>query len=445
MEYLKIADKYNFPVPRYTSYPTALQFKPSNIDDNNHALFLQKLDKTTPISIYLHIPFCEQLCWYCGCHTKITQREDLIERYVSTMCKELELVAQTTGMKLSVNHLHFGGGTPNILSVPLFEKLLSSIHDNFNVTDNAEIAAELDPRTLTTEMITCLADNKFNRLSFGVQDFDEDVQNAIHRVQPYNLVAKVVAQVREAGITGINFDLIYGLPKQTIKTMAETINKASTLLPDRLSVFGYAHVPWMKSHQRMIAKNPLPTPQERLEIFLYICGTLQNMDYQMIGIDHFAKTDDSLSIAYRNQELHRNFQGYTTDKAQNLIGIGASSISKFENGYIQNIVDIAEYQKSIKNNALPTGKYLELTTEDKRRADIIEQIMCYYKADIPTDIFKTIEAELKPYQDDNIINIDKNSRIEIINKKYAPIFARIVASCFDQYLKRSETRHAKAV
>lgn len=443
MEVRDIITKYNFPVPRYTSYPTAPNFKVAS-SDVIYTDFLREDKFLSPISLYIHIPFCPEMCWYCGCNTQITKREDLIEKYIYALCQEMDLLSNRLGRKLTVNHIHFGGGTPNSISVNEFDKVMQKIHSIFNILPDAEIAAELDPRTLSDEMIDCLARQGINRVSLGVQDFDLEVQKAIHRVQPYELVAEKLDKIRNAGIEAVNFDLIYGLPCQNLIKMHDTIQKVEKLQPNRLSVFAYAHVPWMKSHQKMIAKNPVPSPASRLELMLFINSELKNIGYQMIGIDHFAKPNDKMTIAYKEKKLHRNFQGYTTDTAQNLIGLGASSISKLDRGYFQNETKISAYQDFIKDVRLPIKKELILTEEDKRRARIIEQIMCYFEADIPDDIFLSIKDKLTPLKEDGIIILE-DRRVSLQDLKYSPVFARILASYFDKYFKIAENRHAKAV
>ena len=434
----------NKSVPRYTSYPTAVQFT-DKIQPKDYQQALSKMPAEKPISLYVHIPFCPQLCWYCGCHTQITKRQDLINRYVDALCSEVKLVANYMPSKLQVNHVHFGGGTPNALSVQQMTVLMKTIRRYFDVTKDAEIAIELDPRTLNLDMIACLKTEGFNRVSLGVQDFDPEVQQAINRIQPYDQVAMIVKRIREVGIEDISFDLIYGLPKQNTEKMARTLDQVAHLSPKRVSVFGYAHVPWMKSHQKMIKKSPLPSSQTRLDLSFQISNALNIQGYENIGIDHFAKPDDEMAVAYRDKRLHRNFQGYTTDNAKNLIGLGASSIGKIGNIYIQNTTDISLYQKSLKQGDLGIARGVKLSVEDARRADIIQEIMCYFCADIPEDILMNSMDQLSFYIKEGIISLDKSGRLNINDEKYAPLYARLIAACFDQYLPSSEGRHAKAV
>ncbi len=434
----------NKSVPRYTSYPTAVQFT-DKVTERDYIEGLYNLEYQEPISLYVHIPFCQQMCWYCACHTQITKRQDLICKYVRAIVQEIQLVAERAGPGIVVNHLHFGGGTPNALSPDQMQQLMRVIRGSFTLAKDAEMAIELDPRTLTDEMLDCLKDEGFNRISLGIQDFDPEVQEAIHRVQPYDDVAEVLQKMRDRGFDDISFDLIYGLPKQNTQKMQETLERVKTLSPSRVSVFGYAHVPWMKSHQKMIKKSPLPAMNERRDMCMQISDYLKEAGYQQIGIDHFAKADDDMAVAYRNKDLHRNFQGYTTDKAKNLIGIGASSIGRINNIYVQNTTDIAEYQRAVQDGRLPIHRGVALTEEDVRRASIIQDVMCYFAADVPQDILDDVKDALGFYIQEGIVSVDDAGHLEVLQGDQAAIYARLVAACFDQYLKDNNTRHAKAV
>src|SRR6478735_2794399 len=324
-------------LPRYTSYPTAPHFT-GEIGAESYGDWLRALRPGTKASLYLHVPFCRSMCWYCGCHTTVALRDQPIVDYLAVLRREIETVASQLQAPLHIHHIHFGGGTPTIVTPEDFLGLMALLRKHFAIQPQAEIAVEIDPRRLTAAMMETLGIAGVNRASLGVQSFDPPVQKAINRIQSVEQTAAVVAGLRASGISGVNFDLIYGLPKQTVRSCIETVERCVELRPERFSVFGYAHVPEFKKHQRRIDEKDLPDGLERREQAEAIAQALVAAGYIRIGLDHFALQDDTMGQARAERALRRNFQGYTTDGAETLIGFGASAIGRLENGYVQNEV-----------------------------------------------------------------------------------------------------------
>ena len=340
-------------LPRYTSYPTAPHFSPV-IGADTYARWLAELPASASASLYLHVPFCREMCWYCGCHTQIVRRDELIAAYQRTLRSEIAQVAETIGRRIKVEHIHFGGGTPTIMAPEAFAELMAAMRQAFFVLPSAEIAVEIDPRTLTADMVEAMRLSGVNRASLGVQSFDPIVQRAINRVQSFEQTADVVDMLRRAGIAGINFDLIYGLPHQTVASCLDTVRRSLSLAPDRFSVFGYAHVPDFKKHQRMISRGALPDGLARHDQACAIANALKEAGYVQIGLDHFARPGDSMVVAFEERTLRRNFQGYTTDQGEVLLGFGASAIGHLPQGYVQNEVQIGAYAQSVSAGRLAT-------------------------------------------------------------------------------------------
>jgi oxygen-independent coproporphyrinogen-3 oxidase len=440
------------PVPRYTSYPTAPHFKAAGGEDI-YLRALAKLPLHSRISLYLHIPYCPKLCWYCGCNTKITQKYDPVENYVHLMLREINMLASVLDSSHTVSHIHFGGGSPGMLRPKDFSRIMSHLRQAFNIRPSAEIAIELDPREISEARVATYAKQGVNRVSLGVQDFDHRVLKSVNRVQPFHLSYNAVELMRSYGIDKINFDLLYGLPAQSLNTMEETIEKALSLAPDRVSLFGYAHVPWMKKHMRLIDEESLPRSALRFDLFDLGSQLLQDAGYRAIGIDHFARPEDPLSRAALAGTLKRNFQGYTTDTADAMIGIGASSIGLVGDHYFQNAPDMPAYRKVVSSSKLPVYKACALSTEDRLRKDVIERLMCDLKADLDlicnrhgfeSGFFDPEFTRLFSYQKMGFIKIE-NGIISINNDARAMV--RIICSVFDSYIKEQpETRrHAHAV
>jgi len=437
-------------VPRYTSYPTAPHFSPA-IDARIYGQWLKELDPKTPLSIYVHVPFCQKMCWYCGCHTKITAKYDPIASYVSAMKAEIRLLVSTLSGKFTISHIHWGGGTPTILSPADFTSLMQMFEDFFYFTNGAEKAIEIDPRTLDAQMIKTLAATGINRASLGVQDFSPAVQDAINRVQPFEITKAVTEDLRDAGITNINFDLMYGLPLQSEADVRHTVDLAHNLRPDRIALFGYAHVPWMKSHMKMIRDQDLPDGPARLAQATTAADRLGQLGYQKIGLDHFATEKDDLTVVHEEGTLNRNFQGYTTDNAETLIGIGASSIGSLPKGYVQNMVPMHAYEEAVHKGEFAVTKGIELDLNDKIRRHIIERLMCDLEVDlnsvsglfqIPVSEFQEELSELSAFENEGLVEIEFN-RLTVTDK--GRLFVRTICSVFDQYLNQGLARHSKAV
>lgn len=437
-------------VPRYTSYPTAPHFRrPFAADEYRD--WLSRLDPAEPISIYLHVPFCRRMCWYCGCNMKLAARYGPLETYVADLRAEIALIAGLLPARMRISHLHWGGGTPTALSPEDLGILMSDLRDKFDFDADAELAIESDPRTLTPAMTETIGRLGFTRASFGVQEFDPRVQTAINRVQPPEMVAECVAGLRAAGVAGINFDLIYGLPYQTTETLLATIEACGPMRPDRIALFGYAHVPWMAKNQRMIPEEALPDAAARADQVDRAAQALAQAGYETIGLDHFALPDDSLSQAARAGRLRRNFQGYTTDAAQCLLGLGATSIGRTPHGYVQNIAETGAWAHAVRQGRLPVAKGLSLSNDDRLRAEVIERIMCDGAVD-PVDIGAK-HGMGSDWCEDELARLQVLARDGLVSRRGTTIsltteglkLRRVVASVFDAYLGASEARHSVAV
>ncbi|MEM1200395.1 MAG: oxygen-independent coproporphyrinogen III oxidase [Pseudomonadota bacterium] len=437
-------------VPRYTSYPTAPHFSDA-VDGVEYARWLGDLNAAKPVSLYLHVPFCRQLCWYCGCNMKLATRQEPIAQYLDTLLEEIDLLARHLPARMQISHLHWGGGTPTALSPNQLERAMDAVSAHFEITGDAELAIESDPRTLTHEMIARIGQLGFTRASFGVQEFDPKVQAAINRVQPPEMVRASVQGLREAGVGGINFDLIYGLPHQTTETLLNTISLCADMRPDRIALFGYAHVPWMAKKQRLIDEAALPGASERLEQAQAASAALLEAGYTAIGLDHFALPSDPLTRAFTEGTLRRNFQGYTTDKADALLGVGATSIGRTPSGYVQNTTETGAWSRAVKAGSLPIARGVGLTREDRLNGHIIEQLMCFGRVDlahaadrfgVPPGAFSALSEDLEDLQADGVILFEDND--VCMTDAGAPL-VRIVASVFDAYLPKNTARHAVAI
>jgi oxygen-independent coproporphyrinogen-3 oxidase len=437
-------------LPRYTSYPTAPHFSGA-IGPDTYAEWLKAIPRHASTSLYLHVPFCRSMCWYCGCHTSVARRDEPIAAYAAALRCEIDLVTRQIERRIQVNHIHFGGGTPTIMAPETFTDLIGSIRHAFFVLPSAEVAIEIDPRTLTDQMIGALAYGGVNRASLGVQSFDPVVQRAINRVQSFDEAAAATKGLRRAGITGINFDLIYGLPHQTIASCLDTVRRCVELRPDRFSVFGYAHVPTFKKHQRKIEDAWLPDSLERHDQSYAIANALQEAGYVQIGLDHFALPDDEMATALRDGKLHRNFQGYTTDASDILLGFGASAIGHLPQGYVQNEVHTRAYTEAIAGGRLATVKGYTLTDDDRLRAEIIERIMCDFGVDLdqvcarhgsaPEEMLQS-SPRLQHLISDGIVEIDGASLALADDSRF---LVRSVAAAFDAHLDGSQQLHSRAV
>jgi len=437
--------KYSKPGPRYTSYPTAPEFH-EGFGAKEYVDILEKHDKKRPISLYFHLPFCRSACYFCGCNVVYTSKEDKKERYIDYLEKELAILSQHLDTSREVIQLHFGGGTPTFFSTEQLKRIIGLIHTYFkNFSADAEISCEIDPRFLTKEQLDVLTCNGFNRISYGVQDFNETVQKAIHRIQPYEVTQNAVRMAKEAGIVSINMDLIYGLPYQSFETFEETLRLAVSLDPSRLAVFNYAHVPWMKKSMRKIDETTLPHPSVKLAIMRHTIDYLESHGYKMIGMDHFAKPNDELFLAIEKGELHRNFQGYTTKGGADLIGIGLTSIGEGLNHYVQNFKEMDAYEEAIDAGKLPVHRGLILNEDDVLRKAVIMEMMSNFKLGIAGieaqfgidffDYFADAIEALKPFVEEELVVVDKEAKKIGVNPTGTLLIRNIVMP-FDAYLKK---------
>jgi len=438
--------KYSRPAPRYTSYPTAVEFKDLKMED----IVPFYKNSTKPLSLYFHIPFCKSACYFCGCNVIYTSKEDKKVKYLEYLRKELQILKKHLDTNREVIQLHFGGGTPTFLSPEQLKELLDLIHEFFpNFADDSENSIEIDPRFLTKEQLEVLIEGGINRISFGVQDFNYDTQKAVNRIQSYELTKNAVDMARDYGIKSINIDLIYGLPYQTFDSFKETLNQVLTLNPDRLAVFNYAHVPWMKKSMRKIDETTLPHPSEKLKILKYTIDFFEGNGYKMVGMDHFAKPEDELFKALKKGELHRNFQGYTTKGGADLIGIGVTSIGEVEDAYIQNYKDLKNYEKAIDEGKLPVFRGVILNDEDKIRKKIIMEMMANFSLDIKRlqketgiNFFEKFADEIKEMQefvDEGLVTIS-DDKIEV--SKTGTMLIRNIVLPFDEYFKKMKNQKA---
>lgn len=441
---------YDQRVPRYTSYPTAPHFAAA-VNSGVYASWLQALPSDTPLSLYLHVPFCARLCLFCGCHTTAVNQTAPVEAYARTLLAEIDLLATTIHRRLEVRHVHWGGGTPTMLPPHSMRAIDARLRERFDLSPDAEIAVEVDPRTLDTPALEALTSIGVNRASVGIQDFDPTVQGAIGRIQPWHASASTVARLRQIGIRSINLDLLYGLPYQTEAGVAATMRDALKLAPERVAVFGYAHVPWMKKHQALLPSAALPDAMARHAQCRAAKHVLRDNGYDAIGLDHFAKPEDQLAIAARAGTLHRNFQGYTTDDAPVLLGLGASSIGSLPQGYVQNDASVPSWRDAIRNERLPVVRGVALTPEDRLRRAVIERIMCDLSVDLaivaarhdaaPSSLMDAAPA-LEQMARDGLIQW---SGYRLAVTDVGQPFVRTVAAAFDTYLPAGAARHAMAV
>lgn len=442
-------------VPRYTSYPTAPHFH-DGVDGTLYAAWLRDLPETTALSLYLHVPFCRDICHYCGCHTKASRKDAPLDAYAATLASEIELVARHLGGNRPVTHIHWGGGTPSLLPARRLIELTGLMRVAFDLVPGMEHAMELDPRHVTADLAVTLAAIGVNRASLGVQDLNADVQTAIGRVQPLSVVQEATAHLRRAGLDAINFDLMYGLPHQSRETILDTVAHTLDLRPSRIALFGYAHVPWMKKHQRLIDESALPAPAERLEMASIAREALLAGGYVAIGLDHFALPDDSMAVAQRSGALKRNFQGYTTDTGEALIGLGVSSIGRLPQGYVQNASDTGAWTRSLASNRLPVLRGFAMSAEDKARGEIIEHLMTDHRVDLAEILLRhglsaacldDSRAKLEPLAADGLAVVEGD--VILIPEEAQP-YVRVVAAAFDAYFGKAASaiippRHSMAV
>ena len=437
-------------LPRYTSYPTAVAFEPVGDDRLTHG-WLAEIQPAQTLSAYVHVPFCRRLCWYCGCHTTVVHDYERVAAFDEVLRAEIDLWERATPAHGGLAHLHSGGGSPHALSPEAVADLVRRLSAAFTLRPGAEIAVELDPGLLSDDFIDAAGAAGVTRASLGVQTLDPEVQRKVNRVQPFEQVAAVTDRLRSSGVAAVSFDLMYGLPGQTADNVAASVRQALTLNPDRVSVFGYAHVPWMKKHQVMIRDAELPDLDERWAQAEAADEALLGAGYVRIGLDHYARPNDPLAVARRIGRLRRNFQGYTDDPAPVLIPIGPSAIGRLPAGFVQNAAATNLWSRAISQGRLPTARMLRLTPDDHLRAAVIERLMCDLKADVGAicvahgyaeTALDDAVARASALQPDGLCSVE-GRRIAI--PEAASRMMRVVAACFDARLTDGPARHAKAV
>ncbi len=432
-------------VPRYTSYPTAADFSPA-VGVSDHKAWLAKLDRRESVSVYLHVPYCREICLYCGCNTKMAVRDEVISRYRHALESEIDLVAGLITEVPDIARLHWGGGTPSILGLDGLRSVLAVLGRRFPLEGAVEHAIELDPRYVSAGFADGLAALGINRASLGVQDVNPLVQAAIGRIQPLSVIESAVGRLRAAGIKNLNFDLIYGLPLQTLESVRETCALVCAMEPDRIACFGYAHLPSLRANQRRIDEASLPSLDARIDQSELIAEELVRYGYVRVGIDHFARPADSLVSAAASGKLHRNFQGYTDDDRPVLLGLGASSISNFAEGFVQNISDVPKYVNTIEAGNLASIRGCRLDADDRQRGRLIERLMCDFCVDLalvaPGADFSKELSILAPMVADGLLQIEGTKLT--LTEAGRPV-VRIVAAAFDSYRRPETAQFSKAV
>jgi oxygen-independent coproporphyrinogen-3 oxidase len=440
--------KYNRPGPRYTSYPTALQFSPvADVEPYFEA------EASGPLSLYVHLPFCESLCWFCACTTVITCSRDRADRYLDSLEVEMGLLAERiNASSREVMQVHLGGGSPSFLTADQLARLCDLLRKHFCIGEAAEMSAELDPRTLTEEKVKVLAKGGFNRASLGIQDIRPEVQKAVHRIQPDELNRECIRWIREAGIPALNIDLIYGLPQQTVTSFRDTLEAILEYDADRLAVFSYAHVPWVAPAQKILEKKQLPDAESKFGMLLETLEFLTTHGYRSIGMDHYAKLEDALCRALDEGGLHRNFQGYTTLSGLELCGLGMSSISQTDGAYRQNEKELEKWHAALAEGRLPLAKGYLLTPEDRLRREVIMTLMCSGTVDMKAvgeqfgvsfrDHFAAALEQLREPEEDGLIEVGESSLKVTARGRY---LLRNLAMPFDATLRSEPRRHAQTV
>ena len=452
----KLIEKYNVPIPRYTSYPPANFFTGFNEDDYIRALEASNHDEPSNISIYIHIPFCSKICHYCGCNTQFTRNRELMRTYVDALKKEILMVKARLDDNRKISQVHWGGGTPNYLPIAWIEEIMQLIHGNFKFIENPEIAMECHPHHLSFEYTERLINSSFNRISLGIQDFNKEVLDVVNRDDSAIPIEELVAFIRRFNHVGLNFDFIYGLPHQNPATFNKTLEKAVELSPDRLVTFSYAHVPWVRKAQKILEVEGIANAQEKLAMFESGYNLLLENGYHAIGLDHFAKSNDELTIALKNRKLHRNFQGYCTRETTGQVyAFGASGISQLDTTYAQNTKNSNKYVDSINEGKFPIEKGYTLNLPEKITRRVINEIMCnqYINWEGLASIFSMDEETLKShiryseedlaiFQSEGLLSFDKGS---LVVSEKGKLFMRNIAGSFDPNLQISKKKFSKSL
>lgn len=434
---LDLIRKYDQPGPRYTSYPSAVHFDPSYLNQISSAIAANN-HTARDLSLYVHLPFCRSMCWYCGCNTVITRSKTASGEYLEYLRREVSMVAKLLHPERKVVQMHFGGGTPTFLSASELLTLNGILREHFKFVAAPEACVEIDARVLTVEQVRALREAGFNRASFGIQDDNAEVQKAIHRIQSFEQTALAVERVREAGFASVSFDLIYGLPRQTAESFSETLDHVISLKPDRLAVYSYAHVPSVKPSQRLLERAGLPGPDLKLELLRITAEKLQEAGYVYVGMDHFVRHDDELAVAQRNGTMRRNFQGYSTQAPADVYGFGLSAISQIKGAYWQNEKTLDQYYKRLTAGELPWHTGYVLNEDDRIRGSVIQQLMCNLKVDLGAlpgidyrEYFAPSLEALRPFEDDGLVSY----RDDVLEVSPAGRFViRNIAMQFDGYL-----------
>jgi oxygen-independent coproporphyrinogen-3 oxidase len=435
----EMLEKYNYSGPRYTSYPTAVEFHEAYTVAEFDMACLDYPER--PLSLYIHIPFCHKLCYYCGCNKVITRHNHKADEYLDVLECEIRTRAALLQGR-TVTQLHFGGGTPTFLTEAQISRVMDIVRDEFSFSDDAEISIEVDPREIQLTMLDHLRGEGFNRLSIGVQDFNKEVQKLVNREQDEQFIFDMVARAKKLGFRSTNLDLIYGLPKQTAESFAETVKQVLEMRPGRLSVFNYAHMPQLFAAQRKIKDDDLPQAQEKMAILQQTISTLTGEGYQFIGMDHFALPDDELAIAQREGILHRNFQGYTTQGGCDLVGFGVSAISMIGDSYAQNQKELKKYYSQVDDQRHALWKGVSLDSDDLLRREVIKALICNFSLDKSAiekqfsitfnDYFAEDLALLQTFVDDKLVEV---SDTEITVSLRGRLLIRNICMCFDKYLR----------
>lgn len=447
-----IIKKYDTPAPRYTSYPPATELTETfNASDFQTAITASNQRKT-PLSLYFHIPFCQSACYFCGCNVVISNNKNIAKPYLEYLVRDIRKTASLVDFDREVVQIHWGGGTPNYLSLEQVEFLWKSINQNFTLSSTAEVSIEINPRYIDKNYIFFLREIGFNRISFGIQDFNLQVQVAVNRVQPEEMLFDVMNWIKEAKFESVNVDLIYGLPYQSVHTFRQTVRKTLALNPDRIAVFNFAYVPWLKPVQKNIPTEALPPAQEKLEILKMTVEELTANQYMFIGMDHFAKANDELAIAQSDRSLKRTFQGYTTKAHAELLGFGATSVSMLEDSYAQNHKQLKDYYQAIDAGILPVSRGIKLTWDDMLRREVIMVLMCHFqlhKQDIENkyrikfDEYFALELEqLKHLEDDGLVRLSSN---HISITEIGRLLVRNIVVIFDTHIRKQEKRFSRAI
>lgn len=449
-ELADLVARYDGRAPRYTSYPTALQFS-SDVDEAAYRDWLGVLSQADPVSLYLHVPFCARLCWFCGCNTRAMNQRKPIGEYVQLLLREMNLLSAALPGRLPARAVHLGGGSPNMLSPDDLDCIFERLGQVFDLASPLEVAAELDPASLQRDWVFAAARHGLNRASLGVQNLDPAVQAAVNRTESFDQVAQAVTWLREAQVGSINIDLMYGLPHQTAINTLSTVDAILRLQPERVALFGYAHVPWMKAHQQLIDEAALPGPAARLDQAEAAADKLQREGYVRIGLDHFAREDEDMAAALREGRLRRNFQGYTTDAADTLLGLGASAIGRLPQGFVQNVATEVAWRAAISADRLPAARGVALDDDDRFRGEIIERLMCDLAVDLRdicdrhgrqiADLASAIES-LSPFIEDGLIELD-GDRLRVLG--HGRLVVRSVCAVFDEYYSPDAQRHSKTL